>query len=121
MPKLILTLDTETGRVAYDNQSEEVFTVNGNTQAYMRGNETVITGWHIYVEMGKTPQSVELRRCGLGVIRWRDRQKMELARQLAAIAPYDEAETFGPEERARLEGAIEMADQILNEIGFVEE
>jgi hypothetical protein len=112
MPKLILTLDTETGLVDGENQSEEVFTINGNAQAYMRGDEKVITGWQIYVEMGKTTQTEERSRCGLGVIKWRDRQK-EALRQAG--------DDIDQGARARLEGAIAMADQILAEIGFEEE
>ena len=145
MAKLILTLDTETGDIDYDYPPEEEhdhsegstlppIIVNGTCQSYLKGTgwlvvdegpvrvdedvaQRVVTGWAINVQVGELPEERERKMHISRILKWRTRQ------QAALKANVDEEglSTFDVGSRSRMEGAIELADELLHEMGYTEE
>ncbi len=131
MAKLILTLDTETGDIDYDYPPEEEhdhsegstvppIIVNGGCQGYLLGAENpkyLVTGWAINVQVGELPEERERKMHISRILKWRTRQ------QAALKANVDEEglSTFDVGSRSRMEGAIELANELLHEMGYTEE
>ena len=131
MAKLILTLDTETGDIDFDYPPEEEhdhsegstlppIVVNGGCQGYLVGAENpkhVVTGWAINVQVGQLPEERE-RQLHIGrILKWRARQQEALKANVDA----EGISTFDVGSRSRIEGAIDLADELLHEMGYTEE
>lgn len=103
MSKIVITLDTETGRVDY--QGAEKLTVSGGANSFMRGdNELVVTGWQLFITLGKTPE---------------DEAREQFQKLLAGETRYLELlmENADYEEAAALAAKIDFGKSLLERIG----
>ncbi len=118
MAKLILTLDTENGHIDWDYPeeiSEDVppVLVSGTITGYLSGagehEKTVVAGWNISVQVGELPEERERRQHIGRLLKWRQRQQQIL----------DNPDYTGVDQE-KLEGAIELCNALLSEMGHVE-
>lgn len=123
MPKLVLTLDTETGHIDYDYPEGECLPpviINGSVNSHLKGcgeaTERVVTGWYIGVQVGEHPEEQERQRHMGRLLMWRDRQREVLTKEVDD----DGVSLLDISLRCRLEGAIELAETLLKEMGYQE-
>lgn len=124
MSKLILSLDTETGHIDYkypEHVDVPQVTVNATMEGHLKGvgenQERVITGWSISVRVGELPEERERQRLIGRLLKWSDKQKEALRKEVDD----DGMSTLDIGLRCRLEGAIELSEALLEEMGYQEE
>jgi hypothetical protein len=125
MAILTLKLDTETGHIEYDYPEKQIredhpggsdvdgvppIIVNGGYQGYLSGNTPIVTGWNLNIQVGKLPEERERQHQMGRLLKWRDRQREVLNQP-----------DFTGVDKEKLEGAIEMCDLLLNEMGYTED
>lgn len=114
MAILILKLNTDTGHIDWgypaDEEGVPSILVNGGVTGYMNGDAKVISGWNLDIRIGDHPEERERRIQVERLIKWRERQKEVLNHP-----------DFTGVDQEKLEGAIEMCNILLNEMGYREQ